>query len=152
MTDWIDKRKQEHDAERVRQQYHAENFGPTAYHIWEVVVGQIQRDVDKLNSTPGLLIGKIRVNGRELIPGGGEVDLDRLEFPAIYLTVRLDVGARSIAIDQRSKATPEGEYVKSNDRLELDLADSGPFNIKDRNGKVLDIAQVSQYLLERFLT
>lgn len=153
MSDWIHALKEQHDAERNRREYHMTSFGPAAQRIWEALVFQIRNDVAKLNKEfVPIMKGEIKINNRELIPGDYEIDLDKLAFPAIRLTVQLDTRAESIRIEETRKETPEANYVKTTDRLQLHLPESGPIKIKDRDGRVLEeIEQASEYILRRFV-
>jgi hypothetical protein len=152
MSSWIDKLKEEHIAEQQRQTYRNENFGPMAWRHWQKLCEQLRNDVARLNADLlPIMKGKIEINRRELIPDDGEIDIDKLTFPAIYLSVHLDTGTESIRIDQMRKETPEGNYEKTTSRLRLELADNGNFFIKDRDGKPLSIEQASEYILRRFV-
>lgn len=63
----------------------------------------------------------------------------------------LESNAQSVKIHQVRKETPEGDELVTNDRLQLHLNKNDQMSIRDRNGKELEIEDVSEYILSKFL-
>jgi hypothetical protein len=155
MSEWIDKLE-------ACQQYLHQNalrrgqiFGPMAARQWEALELQLQRDVADLNKSHYimqalLLCGEISINAQSS-SSPHELNLAKRGFPQITLTVTPDSNAQSIKIHQVRKETLEGDEIATVDRLQLHLNHKEQMSIRDRNGKELEIGQVSEYILRKFL-
>lgn len=152
MTDWIDNSNDQYMEEQRRQLHFDQVFGPMASRTWQAFVARINHDADKLNknSLPRIK-DKMRINGRDLIPSGDTLNVDNIAFPAIYLDVRLDTGARSIHIHQLYRESLEGKGKQTDERLLLELDVNDQIIIKDSTGKQLTVEEASRYVLGRFL-
>lgn len=124
--------------DRIQEQGRQELFACAAQHLWEEFVTQIKHDAGKMNAGINpknaagrpTMKGAIEINGRELIPGPHELHIDKLAFPSrddgyfeepTSLTVRLDIGARTIRTI--NKDSPATERWNSIEVIELHLAD-----------------------------
>ena len=148
MTDWIDDLNEADKIKQKKREHFWEVFGPQAGRTWEVLVAQIRHDAEKLNRTRGT---DIKINDRELIPTLGTLYIDKLSFPAVRLTIQLDIGAQSIKISQTRKETPEADYRDTLDRLDLGLLDDDQIEIKSSQGQTLYPEGASRNILERCL-
>ncbi|MEW6211025.1 MAG: hypothetical protein AB1631_21855 [Acidobacteriota bacterium] len=152
MSDWIDKYLYDYQEQAQQQENRRQALYALGQRYWESLGAVIRRDATKLNAKAmSLLKSEIEINKRSLVPTSDELNVDRLAFPAIRLTIRLDLHAESIKITQSRKETPESDYDESTERLQLDVSREGQLVIKDANGKRLTIEEVSQYILGRFL-
>lgn len=154
MSKWIDELEERQQNLHRRRYTRREVFGPKAQRKWEALVSLIQRDVADLNERhyirTSLLNGEISIN-EQSSPGPHEINLTKRGVPRISLTVTLDANAESIRIHQVRKELDEGDEMPTNDRLQLHLHDDDRMAIRDRNGRELEIEQVSEYILSKFL-
>jgi len=152
MTDWIDDFGKQLEDQEAQRAHYREVFPAQANRVWRTLVAQIRHDASRLNAKYlPIMKGEIKINDRELIPNDNELYVDKLAFPAIRLTLRLNTSAGGITIDQTRKETVEGSYGETSERLELQLTSSDQITIKDSNGQEFTIEDASKYILERFL-
>jgi len=152
MTDWIDEENAKRTAQEKEQERFWSIFPAVANRWWQALVIRIKQDAEKLNQTSRPAIkGEMRINGRELIPTEDTLYVDNLAFPALYLDIRLDVGARSIHIHQLRRESLEGRGRETDERLTLDLDTINDLAIKDSEGNSLSLEDASKYILRRFL-
>jgi hypothetical protein len=154
MSEWIDRLEERQQYLDQHRHHRSQIFGPMAQRKWEALVPQIQGDVGDLNERQAirssLLNGEILIN-EQSSPGRHEMNLTKLAFPRISLTVTLDSHAQSIRIHQVRQETDEGDKIATNDRLLLHLDNNDQMSVRDRNGKWLETEQVSEYILTKFL-
>ena len=113
---------------------------------------RIRHDVDKLSRTaPQAIKAEFQINGRDILPHRGTLHVDNLAFPSLYLDISLDTGAKSIHVHQLRRESMEGRATETDERLLLDLDPNDDLIIKDADGKVLQIEDVSKFVLRRFL-
>ena len=156
MSKWIDDLEERQKHLHQRSYHRSEIFEPTARRKWEALVPQIQRDVADLNERhyirTTILNAEILIN-ESASTGPHELNLTKRGVPMISLTVTLEASAQSIRIHQVRKEFDEGDEIATNERLQLHLHDEdvARMAIRDQKGRELEIEQVSEYILSKFL-
>jgi len=152
MTDWIDEENAKRKVRSKGQRHFREVFPAMAERLWEHLAAHLKQDAGKLSKVfPAEIKDSLRVNGREQMPHGNQLFIDNLALPSIYLDIRLDSSARSIRINELRREALESKGRESHQRLLLELDGNDEIVIKDTEGEILSIDEVSKYILERFL-
>jgi hypothetical protein len=154
MTDRVDKFLHDQREQVNRQELRRYVLHALGERYWEALCTAIKQDVEKLNAKAlPLLKAAIEINSRGVTPNSDELHIDCLAYPALYLTLRLDLPAEHLKIDQvriaSLESSPEMEITES---LQIGLTNnSTEIEFIDTLGNHHDISGVSRYLLIRFL-
>ena len=152
MADWIDRFLADDKESTEREALRRQTLQAMGARYWEALCQRLRRDAAKLNQEAiRLLKSELEINKRELIPHNNEIDIDRLAYPAIRLTIILNLPAECITIKQSRIETPEGSYRETQETLQLTLTNGQEIAFIDQEGTQLDLDRASQYILGRFL-
>jgi len=154
MTDRVDQFLHDQREAVNRQELRRYVLHALGERYWEALCMTLKQDVEKLNAKAmPLLKTAIEINQREAIPCSNELQIDCLAYPALYLTLQLDLQAERIQITQKRIETPENSpAMETTESLQLELINnSSELAFLDSLGNRYGISEVSQYLLIRFL-
>ena len=151
-TDWIDEESAKNQAQSQARQHFWEVFPAMAERLWEHLTARLTQDAGRLSKVfPAEIKEAMLVNGRERVPQRNQLFIDNQAYPAIYLDIQLDSPGRSIRINELRRESLESKGWESHQRLLLELDSNDEIVIKDIEGEILSVDEVSKFILERFL-